>query len=131
MQVAETPDENDSARVAQLKNRIANKKNELKILQSDIETPRLLESDIADRESKLAAYVVETVRTVREMRRQLATKKYRRDNLKEMYISASEELETLNQDLKRLQNAERIERLRALAAQLKEMGATPDDLKSA
>lgn len=125
------PEDSESARVSQLKARIAAKKNELRVLQTDFETPRLLQDDIATWENKLSTFIVEAVRVARNMRKQLNAKQHRQTNLKDMLISAGEELDAMNAELKRIQNADRIERLRAIAAEMRAMGVTHLDIEAA
>lgn len=138
----------DNASIAALKERIAEQKKLRRALLTDIENPRLLDSQIESTEAiakelparldadiKAAQLHLETLLANRDSRiaqinNKLAELQQRRANLKDAYIKADDELQAMNQELKRGIHAGTLAKLKALRQQSAELQATlPEHLR--
>lgn len=134
--------------LAALKERIAEQKLIYRALLTDIENPRLLDSQIEsatgiarelparlDADIAAARLHLDTLLANRDTRILIANEKLRalqnrKANLKEQYIAADEALQALNQQLKRGSHAGALAKLKALREQSAAIQATlPEHLR--
>lgn len=138
----------DDAALSELRERIADQKKLVRSLETDIENPRLLDSQIeslsaiaAELPARLDAEIattrakLESLITTRDARinynqEKLAAAINRKANLKDQYSNAWDELQSLNQELKRGTHAGTLAKLKALREQSAALQATlPEHLR--
>lgn len=134
--------------VEQLKEKIVKQKALYKSLETDLLTPRLLDSQIEslteivahlperlDEEIRKAEANLANLRETRDSKlssktNQLDQLQHRRDNLKDLYIAADEELQAMNKQLKLIEHSDTLAQLLELRRKSKELAATlPENLR--
>lgn len=134
--------------VQQLKQQIAAQKALYKSLETDRENPRLLDSQIENlaevlqhlpkrlddeiekRYAELQALIDSRDAKIADKQTKLQTLLHRKENIQDLYIQAWDQLQEMNQRLKRLEHGDTLERLRAMRAEYaKLMAELPEKLK--
>ncbi len=134
--------------VQALRDKIAAQKVIYKSLETDLLTPRLLDSQIEsltevvahlperlDEEIVKATAHLASLQTTRDCKiasktNQLDQLKHRRDNLKDLYIEADEQLQGLNKQLKRVEHSDTLQKLMRMRAEVAKLESElPDNLK--
>lgn len=134
--------------IATLKEKIKKQKNIHRLLETDLQHPRLLDEQIAtqteilkhlpqrlDDEIKLAEAHLLALKSARDSKIRakaisLSELSYRREHLQELYTQAWDDLQAMNQQLKQLEHGDTLAKLREIERQYKALQAElPEHLR--